>query len=249
MSLGEASVYGVGVSGTSTYGVDAIWTVPAVGGRDEVGRLLVAEDADPNATEIGYDADGRCTRIDHSNFLSDLVSYDIVGKLMRKQVLNGRRPHRPADGSGHLYLPDRWGRALGAGKPSRRIRSVSALWVSKRRGTPMRWDRQAACGPMSMLEANRTWRRCLRMLPASWCSQSGLKGCQRESPGCSTSPGRAGADRGGRGPGCHPERVAPGQSRHQVVMAHHRVRRSYAFGARNRAPSVKNERHATTYFS
>jgi RHS repeat-associated protein len=66
--------------------IDPIWTVPAVGGRDEVGRLLVVEDADSNATEMSYDVDGRCTRIEHSNSLSDLMSYDIVGKLMRKQV-------------------------------------------------------------------------------------------------------------------------------------------------------------------
>ena len=70
----------------STVGPDeVIWSVPSLG-RDDVGRLLTVEDVNADTTEMQYDVDGRCTRIDHNNSLSDLMKYDIVGKLLSKVV-------------------------------------------------------------------------------------------------------------------------------------------------------------------
>lgn len=83
MALGTPAIYGSTEYGEAT---GDIWTVPSVGGRDEVGRLLQVEDADSNLTTMAYDVDGRCTQLSHPNSVSDLFGYDIVGKLMNVTV-------------------------------------------------------------------------------------------------------------------------------------------------------------------
>ncbi|MBX3170109.1 MAG: hypothetical protein KF760_22075 [Candidatus Eremiobacteraeota bacterium] len=122
----SSSLYGLSRFGASSYGGgDPIWTVPS-NGRDEVGRLLVVEDVNSDATQMSYDIDGRCQRIDHNNSLSDLMDYDIVGKLLSKRVegsetlmemhygysLAGDRIAQQTDLDTFTYLTDAAGRLV-----------------------------------------------------------------------------------------------------------------------------------------
>ena len=78
----------MGLTEGGVFSSNAIWSVP-VNGRDDVGRLLVVEDVNSDATSLTYDVDGRCIKIDHENSVSDLMKYDIVGKLLSKTVEGG----------------------------------------------------------------------------------------------------------------------------------------------------------------
>jgi RHS repeat-associated protein len=125
MALGEGGTYGTQRYGTARYGTAPIWQVPE-NGRDAVGRLLVVEDANEDTTSMVYDVDGRCTRIDHNNGLSDLMSFDIVGKLLSKRVegsetlmemrygysLAGDRIAQQTDLDTFTYLTDAAGRLV-----------------------------------------------------------------------------------------------------------------------------------------
>jgi YD repeat-containing protein len=128
MALRESdTLYGVSRFGSASYGEEvAIWSVPEIGGRDEVGRLLVVEDANSDTATMAYDIDGRCTQIGHNNGLSDLMSFDIVGKLLSKRVqgsetlmemhygysLAGDRIAQQTDLDTFTYLADAAGRLV-----------------------------------------------------------------------------------------------------------------------------------------
>ncbi len=77
------ALYGTALYGTGRYAQpDHYWSVPSMGGLDEMNRMLSFEDSQSNTTEMAYDVEGRRVSVAPPNGTLTEATYDIVGKLL-----------------------------------------------------------------------------------------------------------------------------------------------------------------------